>query len=173
MMPDLADSSFIPSEPAIYLDADACPVKETVYRVAERYDVPVFVVANSPMRVPQSSSLRARLIVVPGAIDAADDWIVERATANDLVLTADIPLASRTVANEIKTLDFRGRAFTAAGIGNALASREINAFLRSMGESAGGPPAFSQKDRSKFASLLDNAVSQMARRRGGQTADDQ
>lgn len=153
------------SEPAIYLDADACPVKETIYKVAERYNVPVFVVANAPMRMPQSSGLRARLVVVPGAMDAADDWIAERACPGDLVLTADIPLASRTVTQGIQTIDFRGKAFTDASIGNALASREINAYLRSMGEGGGGPSAFSAKDRGKFASLLDNVVSGMARRR--------
>ena len=121
------------NEPAIYLDADACPVKETIYKVSGRYDVPVFVVANSPMRMPPSSAVRARLIVVPGAFDAADDWIAERATVGDLVLTADIPLASRTVSAGVKTLDFRGREFSSASIGNALASREINAYLRGHG----------------------------------------
>lgn len=154
------------TEPAIYLDADACPVKDAVYKVAERYQIPVYVVANAPMRTPSASaSLRIRLVVVPGALDAADDWIAERATTRDLVLTADIPLASRTATRGIRTLDFRGREFTAASIGNALASREISAFLRSIGETGGGPPPFSQKERSKFASLLDNVVSAMARQR--------
>jgi uncharacterized protein YaiI (UPF0178 family) len=155
------------NEPSIYLDADACPVKDTVYKVAERYNVRLFVVANAPMRMPPSSGLRAKLVVVPGAMDAADDWIAERAIPGDLVLTADIPLASRTVTKGVKTLDFRGREFTDASIGNALASREINAYLRALGEGGGGPPAFSTKDRGKFASLLDNVVSNLARRRDG------
>lgn len=151
-----------PDNPAIYLDADACPVKETVYKVAIRYGVQVWVVANSPMRIPEWAGQQARLVVVPGAMDAADNWIAERAGPGDLVLTGDIPLAARTVGNRVRTLDFRGKEFTPARIGNALASREISAYLRSIGESSGGPSAFSAKDRGKFASLLDNAVSKMA-----------
>ncbi len=151
--------------PAIYLDADASPVKETVYKVAARYDIPVWVVANSPLRIPDRAGLRARLVVVPGAPDAADDWIAERAQPGDLVLTADIPLAARAVANGVQTLDFRGKEFTADSIGNALASRDISAFLRSIGEQTGGPSAFSARDHGKFASLLDAAVSRMSRNR--------
>lgn len=151
------------TSPTIYLDADACPVKETVYRVAARYEVPLVVVANSPLRIPEVAGLAARMMVVPGSMDAADDWIVEQASGDDLVLTADILLAARTLENGVRTLDFRGNAFSPSRIGEAVAARDLNAHLRSMGLPTGGPPPFSQKERGKFASLLDNAVSRMAR----------
>jgi uncharacterized protein YaiI (UPF0178 family) len=151
----------------IYLDADACPVKEQVYRVAARYEMPLFVVANSPMRIPSQAGLDAKLVVVPGSPEAADDWIAERASKPDLVLTADIPLAARVIANGVRCLDFRGGEFNPNRIGDALASRDLNAYLRATGMITGGPPAFSQKDRGRFASLLDNAVSKMVRDAGG------
>jgi uncharacterized protein YaiI (UPF0178 family) len=149
----------------IYLDADACPVKDQVYRVATRYKMPVTVVANTPIRVPPAAGLTAHVVVVPGSPDAADDWIAERAEPGDLVLTADIPLAARAIANNVRCLDFRGGEYSPYRIGDALASRDLNAHLRSMGMITGGPPAFSQKDRGKFASALDAAVSKMARER--------
>jgi uncharacterized protein YaiI (UPF0178 family) len=149
----------------IYLDADACPVKEQIYRVAARYRIPVSVVANSPLRVPPQPGLDAQVVVVPGSPDAADDWIAERAEPGDLVLTADIPLAARVIANNVRCLDFRGGEYNPNRIGDALASRDLNAYLRSMGMVTGGPATFSQKDRSKFASTLDAAVSKMARER--------
>lgn len=147
----------------IYLDADACPVKEQVYRVAARYRTLVFVVANTPLRVPPQTGLTATAVVVPGSPDAADDWIAERAGAGDLVLTADIPLAARVVANGVRCLDFRGGEFHPSGIGNALAARDMNAHLRAIGMTTGGPPAFSPRDRGRFASLLDTVVSKMTR----------
>jgi uncharacterized protein len=150
----------------IYLDADACPVKEQVYKVAARYEIPVAVVANAFLRIPDIAGLRARVEVVPGGMDAADDWIAERAGEDDLVLTADIPLAARVVENEARCLDFRGNEFTPSRIGDAVASRDLNAHLRSIGLITGGPAAFSPKDRGKFASKLDNAVSKLARARG-------
>lgn len=149
----------------VYLDADACPVKEQVYRVAARYRVPLLVVANTPLRMPSQTGLDARVVVVAGSPDAADDWIVEHAEAGDLVLTADIPLAARVIANGVRCLDFRGGEFNPNRIGDALASREIGAYLRAMGEITGGPSAFSPRDRSKFASTLDAAVSKLARDR--------
>ena len=152
----------------IYLDADACPVKDQVYRVAARYRIPLSVVANSPLRVPPQANLSAEVIVVPGAPDAADDWIAERAQPGDLVLTADIPLAARVIANGVRCLDFRGGEYNPNRIGDALASRDLNAYLRSLGMVTSGPAAFSQKDRGKFASALDAAVSRMARERAGQ-----
>ncbi len=155
------------SSPIIYLDADACPVKEQVYRVAARYRMPLVVVANGPLRIPEMADLLARMVVVPGALDAADDWIVEQTTPDDLVLTADILLAQRTLENGVRTLDFRGNEFSPTRIGEAVAARDLAAFMRSMGLPSGGPAPFSQKDRGKFASLLDNAVSRMARRRDG------
>jgi uncharacterized protein YaiI (UPF0178 family) len=151
--------------PTIYLDADACPVKEQVYKVAARYEMPLVVVANSPLRIPDMAGLHARMMVVAGAMDAADDWIVEQATPVDLVLTADILLAQRTLENGVRTLDFRGREFSPTRIGDAVAARDMAAMMRSMGLTTGGPAPFSPKDRGKFASLLDNAVSQMARLR--------
>ncbi len=152
-----------PARPAIYLDADACPVKEQVYRVAARYRVPLLVVANSPLAIPRQAGLDARLVVVPGSPDAADDWIAEHARPGDLVLTADIPLAARAIANQVRCLDFRGGEFHPNRIGDALASREINAHLRASGLITGGPPAFSPRDRSRFASTLDAAVGRLAR----------
>jgi uncharacterized protein YaiI (UPF0178 family) len=145
----------------IYLDADACPVKDQVYRVAERYHVPVLVVSNSPLRVP--SLPEVQLVVVPGGIDAADDWIAERAEPGDLVLTADIPLAARVLEHQVRCLDFRGGEFSPSRVGEAVAARDLNAYLRSMGMPGSGPPAFSQRDRSRFASKLDSAVSQLRR----------
>jgi hypothetical protein len=153
----------------IYLDADACPVKEQVYRVAARYAVRVSVVANAPLRVPQQAGLKATVVVVPGSPDAADDWIAERAAPGDLVLTADIPLAARAIANGVRTLDFRGGEYSPNRIGEALASRDINAHLRSIGLTTGGPPAFSPRDRSRFASRLDAEVSKLVRHAAKET----
>ncbi len=154
----------------IYLDADACPVKDQVYRVAARYRIPVSVVANSPLRIPPQANLTAEVVVVPGSPDAADDWIAERAQPGDLVLTADIPLAARVITNGVRCLDFRGGEYNPNRIGDALASRDLNAYLRSIGMVTGGPAAFSQKDRSKFASTLDAAVSKMERERAARSA---
>ena len=117
----------------IYLDADACPVKEQVYRVAARYGIPVSVVANAHLRLPQLAGLNAKVVVVPNTPDAADDWIVEQAKPGDLVLTADIPLAARVIPNGVPCYDFRGGEFHPNGIGEALAARDLNAQLRSMG----------------------------------------
>lgn len=140
----------------ILLDADACPVKEQVYKVAARYGVDLIVVANTPLRVPAG----VRLVVVPGGLDAADDWIAEQAVAGDLVLTADIPLAARVVGQGVRCLDFRGGEFSPSRVGDALAARDLNAYLRSLGMSGSGPAAFSPRDRSRFASALDSVVQQ-------------
>ncbi len=152
--------------PVIYLDADACPAKDLVYKVAARYEIPLKVVANVPIRIDRLSGLDAEPVVTPGAPDAADDWIAERATKGDLVLTADIPLAARVIANGARCLDFRGGEFNPGRIGDALASREFNATLRQMGVITGGPSAYSPKDRSKLASALDAAVNRLARSTG-------
>jgi uncharacterized protein YaiI (UPF0178 family) len=140
----------------ILLDADACPVKEQVYKVAARYGVELAVVANSPLRVPAG----VRLVIVPGGVDAADDWITEQAVAGDLVLTADVPLAARVVGKGARCLDFRGGEFSTSRIGDALAARDLNAYLRSLGLTGPGPAALSPRDRSRFASALDSAVQQ-------------
>lgn len=149
--------------PTIYLDADACPVKDLVYKVAARYGVPLKVVANGHIRIPDIAGLVAEMVVVPGSPDAADDWIAERAAKGDLVLTADIPLAARVIGNGVRCLDFRGGEYNPNRIGDLLAARDLNAYLRSMGEATGGPKGFTPKDRSKFASTLDAAVGRLAR----------
>jgi uncharacterized protein len=150
-------------QPAIYLDADACPVKDLVFKVAARYAVRLLVVANTPIRIPADAVAHAEMIVVPGSPDAADDWIAEHATKGDLVLTADIPLAARVIGNAVRCIDFRGNEYNPNRIGDALASRDLNAHLRSMGVITGGPSAYSKNDRSKFASMLDAAVNKLAR----------
>ena len=147
----------------IYLDADACPVKDYVYRVAARYRVPLVVVANGYMRIPVLEGLSAESVVVPGSPDAADDWIAERAVTGDLVLTADIPLAARVIGTGAICLDFRGGEYNPNRIGDALASRDLNAHLRSVGLITGGPSAFSQKDKSAFANKLDATVGRIRR----------
>lgn len=154
---------------SLYLDADACPVKDYVYRVAARYSLPLMVVANGHIRIPDLNGLDATSIVVPGSPDAADDWIAERAGKDDLVLTADIPLAARVIATGAICLDFRGSAFNPNRIGDALAARDLNAHLRSVGLITGRPSAFSAKDRSAFASILDATVGRMRRHLDRQT----
>lgn len=144
----------------IYIDADACPVKDEIYRVARRYDLGVAVVANTPLRVPAGP--RVRLVVCAG-FGAADDWIADEAGPGDLVITADIPLAARCLAREAQVLDPRGRPFTEADIGSALAMRELMADLRAGGEVSGGPAALTPRDRSRFLGKLDEAVNAMLR----------
>lgn len=141
---------------AIYVDADACPVKDEVYRVAERYRLAVFVVCNSWIRTP--ANLRITLVVVDEGPDVADDWIAARAGPGDIVVTSDIPLARRSLGAGAQALHPAGRLFTSDNIGGALASRAIGEHLRSMGEITGGPSAFSPADRSRFLQALDAAV---------------
>jgi hypothetical protein len=140
----------------IYIDADACPVKDEVYRVADRYGLEVFVVSNSWIRTPGGP--RTRLVVVEEGPDAADDWIAARAGRGDIVVTADIPLAGRALAAGAQALHPAGRPFTADNIGGALASRAVGEHLRSMGEVTRGPRPFAPSDRSRFLQALDAAV---------------
>lgn len=140
----------------IFVDADACPVKEEVYRVAKRYDLEVSVVSNARMRVP--SEPRVALVVVADGWDAADDWIASHAGPDDIVVTADIPLASRCLARGAHVLGHAGRQFTEDNIGDALASRELLAGLRESGDIAGGPPPFREQHRSRFLQSLDAIV---------------
>lgn len=140
--------------PTIFVDADACPVKEEVYRVARRTGCPVFVVANGTIRTPPDVSF----VLVQEGADAADDWIAERVTAGDIVVTNDIPLASRALKAGGAALRATGTAFTVDSIGAALAQREIMEHLRSFGEGGGGPRPFSAQDRSRFLRALDTAV---------------
>jgi uncharacterized protein YaiI (UPF0178 family) len=144
------------AELAVYVDADACPVKAEVYRVAERYGVKVFVVANSYLTVPQSPLVER--ILVDGGFDAADDWIAARARRGAIVVTADVPLASRCVKAGAAVLAPNGRPFTEASVGMALATRNLLQDLRAMGEVSGGPPPFAPRDRSRFLSALDEAI---------------
>ena len=141
---------------AIYVDADACPVKDEVYRVAGRYGLQVHVVCNSWIRVPMDPKIT--LTVVDAGPDIADDWIAERAGKGDIVITADIPLAGRALDAGAQALHPAGRPFTADNIGSALASRAIGEHLRSRGEITGGPKPFAPADRSKFLQALDQAV---------------
>jgi uncharacterized protein YaiI (UPF0178 family) len=144
----------------IYLDADACPVKDEVYRVAGRYGLRVAVVANAPLRVPAEE--RVELVVRPG-FGAADDWIAEQAGLGDIVVTADIPLAARCLAKGARVLDPKGRPFTDNDIGSALALRDLLDELRQGGVMTGGPAAMTAKGRSRFLSKLDEAVNAVRR----------
>jgi uncharacterized protein YaiI (UPF0178 family) len=145
----------------LYIDADACPVKQEAYRVAERYRVPVYVVSNSGVQVP-SDPMIAR-VVVPSGPDAADDWIAERAGPRAIVVTADIPLADRCVKAGAQVIAPNGRVFNESSIGMALATRNLMDSLRSSGEITRGPPPFARRDRSAFLSALDAAVVRLKR----------
>ena len=154
----------MPGDPkpiAIYVDADACPVKDEIYRVAIRHGVPVSVVAGSFIRVPQDPLIER--IAAGSGMDAADDWIAERAREGDIVITADIPLASRCVKAGADAIAPNGRAFTEASVGMALATRNLMQNLREAGAVTGGPKPFSARDRSVFLSALDLAVVRLKR----------
>ncbi len=146
----------------IYIDADACPVKPEVYRVAGRYGLEVTLVANSWMRVPDEPWLT--LEVVDDGFDAADDWIVDRVEDGDIVITADIPLAGRCLDKGASVIGTTGRPFTSDNIGSALAMRDLMADLRGAGEITGGPPPITKKDRSLFLQKLDQAVQQIRKK---------
>lgn len=147
----------------ILVDADACPVKEEIYKVAFRHQAPVVVVSNSPIRVPQHA-LIAREVVSAG-FDAADDWIAERATPGTVCVTADILLADRCLKAGATVLAPNGKPFTTSSIGSAIATRAIMADLRAGGEQLGGPPPFAKADRSRFLSALDEALVRLRRQR--------
>ena len=152
------------SEPAawtIFIDADACPVKEEAYRVARRYQARVKLVANSFMRAPDDPLIE-RVLVEAGP-DAADDWIADRAAPGDIVVTADLPLADRCLKVGAQVVTHRGEALTADSIGSALAVRAVMEHLRSMGDVTGGPKAFQPADRSRFLQTLDAAAHQARR----------
>lgn len=139
----------------IYIDADACPVKDEVYKVARRYAMKVFVVANSTMRVPADALFE---LVVRAGFGAADDWIASVIGPCDVCITSDVPLAARCVAAGGVALDPKGRLFTADTIGEAVAVRDLLEELRATGEARGGPAAMTAKDRSRFLSRLDEAI---------------
>ncbi len=150
------------SDVRIFIDADACPVKPEVYRVAERYALKVYVVANSFMTVPRSDMIE-RVIVSEGP-DIADDWIVERAGDSDIVITADIPLAGRCVRNGATVIGTTGKPFTEDSIGMAMATRDLLTNLRSAGETTRGPPPLTRQDLSRFLSALDLAVTRLKKK---------
>jgi uncharacterized protein YaiI (UPF0178 family) len=145
----------VPRVLTIYVDADACPVKEEVYRVARRYALRVAVVANAPLRVPADPLFE---LVVRIGFGAADDWIADRAGPGDIVVTADIPLAARCVANGARVLSPKGQPFTENAIGAAVATRDLMEELRQGGVVTGGPAPMTAKDRSRFLSKLDELV---------------
>ena len=147
----------------VYIDADACPVKDEVYRVADRYSLHVLVVANGWLRVPDSPLIE-RVIVTEG-LDRADDWIVEHAGPGDIVVTTDVPLADRSLKRGARALAPTGRPFTTASIGNDLATRNLLTELRDTGQIRGGGRPFSKQDRSRFLGMLD-AMVQSIRRTG-------
>jgi uncharacterized protein YaiI (UPF0178 family) len=140
----------------IFVDGDGCPVKDETYVVATRYGVPVALVANSRMHVPEGFGVE--LILVDEGADAADDWIAENVRAGDVVVTADLPLAARCLAVGARVLGSDGREFSADSIGDLLATRELKSQLRGAGLRAGGPPPLSAKDRSRFQAKLDELV---------------
>ncbi|MFZ1375305.1 MAG: YaiI/YqxD family protein [Geothrix sp.] len=146
-----------PPASRIFVDADACPVKDEIFRVAQRCGLKVLVVANSPLRIPRNPLFEA-VVVARGQFDGADDWIVEQITDRDIAVTADIPLAARCLEKGARALDAKGKVYSPDSIGDALASRELMAHLRAMGEMGGGPPPFTARDRSTFLQRLDDLI---------------
>ena len=150
-----------PEPPRIYVDADACPVKDEAVKVAERHGLVVTFVSNGGLRPSRDPMIRN--VVVPKSADAADDWIVENTRANDIVITADIPLAARTVALGAHVIGMTGKPFTTESIGMAVAMRGLKQHLRETGESKGYNAGFTPRDRSAFLSALDQAVRRAVR----------
>jgi uncharacterized protein len=158
---DEMEVSLEPPRLRIFVDADACPVKEEIYRVAARYKLKVYVVANSAILVPRAAGLER--VVVGAGPDAADDWIAERVGRGAIVITSDVPLASRCVKQGAEVLAPTGKPFSESSIGMALATRNLMDQLRSAGQTTSGPPPFGARDRSRFLSALDNVVSRLKR----------
>ena len=149
----------------IYVDADACPVKEEVYRVAERYGLRVILVANSRMRTPMENWIE--LVIVNDQFDAADNYIVDHLEADDIVISGDIPLAARCLRKGALVLRPTGCPFTEENIGDALATRDLLSQLRDAGSLSGGPPPFKKKDRSLFLHQLDEIIQLIRKKRAG------
>lgn len=147
--------------PAVFVDADACPVKDEAVRVAERHGLVIHFVSNSWMRLPEGPLIK-RMVVAEGP-DAADDWIAERIGARDIAVTADIPLAARCLKAGAQVIGPTGKPFTESGIGMALAMRELSAHLRETGESKGYNASFARQDRSRFLEALEHAVQRALR----------
>ena len=150
----------------IYVDGDACPVREEIYRVAARLQLNVFVVSNGsrPIRPPGMSNVN--MVIVGANADAADDWIAERVEATDVCVTSDIPLASRCLKKGARVVSPSGKQWTAANIGNALAGRDIARHLRELGANTRGPAPMTKRDRSLFLSALDTALQAALREAG-------
>ena len=146
----------------IFIDADACPVKQEVYRVARRYGLKITLVAGSCMRVPDDDKIDMQ--IVDQNPDAADNWIAEHSDADDIVITADIPLAARCLEKGAYVIGPTGRPFTEDNIGTALATRNLLSELREFGEFTGGPPPFDKKDRSRFLRQLDDTINAIRRK---------
>ncbi len=140
----------------LYIDADACPVKNEVFRVARRHRLKVYLVSNSSMRIPPEEFIE--LIIVHEGFDAADDWIATHITETDIAVTADIPLAARCLKKGARVLDPKGRVYSEDSIGDALANREFMGFLRDMGTITGGPRPFEPRDRSRFMQRLEELI---------------
>jgi len=145
----------------VYVDGDACPVKDEVYRVALRHDLKVYVVSDGPLRA--SAPGRVEFIRVKQGYNAADDWIAERAGAGDIAVTSDIPLADRCLTNGARAIAPNGREFTEDSIGQALANRELMDHLRQMGAVTGGPKPFVPADRSRFLARLEETIQSIKR----------
>lgn len=140
----------------IFIDADGCPVKSEVFRVALRYRLKVYVVSNSRMKIPPDGLFEP--VIVKQDAEAADDWIVEHVKEDDIAVSADILLAARCLEKSVRVLDPKGRVFTEDSIGGALANREFTAYLREMGNMTGGPAPFEKRDRSRFLQQIDNVI---------------
>ena len=145
----------------VYVDADACPVKQEVLKVAKRYGLGVIFVSNALMRLPGDTA--AQWVVVKGQFDAADDWIAERASTNDIVVTADIQFASRCIKKGARVLSPTGKVISDANIGPMLATRNLLSELRGAGIMSGGPPPFQKRDRSRFLQNLDQIIQDIKR----------
>lgn len=148
----------------IYIDGDGCAVKDETYKVATRYKMKVFVVANSWMKLPLDSNIE--MVVVEGGFDAADDWIADSIGAGDIAITSDIPLADRCIKKGARVLGPKGDEFTEDNIGSALATRELMANLRQMGEMRGGPAPMDKKARSQFLGKLDQIIQAIRNKHG-------
>ena len=146
----------------IFVDADGCPVKKEIYKVATRYGLEVTLVSNSWMRTPKEDWLD--LVVVEEGIDAADDWIVEHVAEDDIVVSGDIPLAARCLKKGALVIGLRGKPFTEENIGDALATRDLMSHLRTLGTATSGPEAFQKRDRSLFLQCLDETIQGVRRR---------
>ena len=146
----------------LFVDADACPVRSEIFKVADRYALKVFVVTCGNVRVPFSD--RVRLVLVEAGPDAADDWIADQIGANDICITNDVLLAARCLRQGASAVRPTGRLFTVENVGDAVAQRDLAAHLREIGTISGGPPPFASSDRSRFAQALDTLVNQLRRK---------